>query len=317
MKLTIALVTSALFATGVSVKAQSGRSFGDGTLPDFIKPYDITQVGSLTAEEREAARKGLTDRTKDALLAKWDANGDGKLDLAELELARKAALAEITKIRTDRFNAADLDADGFLSLAEFTAALPKDTAVLTIPALFASLDTDKDGKISLAEFLAPCPKPPEPKPLPQPTPFKPMRFADVDTNKDGSISLDELTAYIATLPVPPPPMVALTADQIAAIFAKLDTNNDNAITPDEWPIKDDPNHPPVPPVAQALPAFATADTNKDGFVGPVEFSMAACASHIPALVARDLFLKADVNHDGKLDATEYASIIVPAPPTAH
>ena len=314
MKLTIALIAWAFVASGMSVKAQTGRSFGDGTLPDFLKPYDINNDGVLSAEEREGARKGLADRAKDALLAKWDTNGDGKLSPAELELARKAAFTEITKIRTERFNAADTNTDGFLSPAEFAAMVP--ASAVPDPRLFAILDTDKDGKISLAEFLAPCPTPPEPPSLPPLPPSMPMPlFSTVDTSKDGIINLDEFTAFITSLPVPPAPAVAPTADQIAAMFAHLDTNDDNGITPDEWPIKDHPTQPPVASGPLPLPAFSVADANKDGFVGPAEFAVVACASHIPALVARNLFLKADVSDDGKLTATEYASIPTVTPPT--
>ena len=313
MKPTIALIAWAFLATGMSVKAQTGRSFGDGTLPDFLKPYDINNDGVLSAEEREGARKGLADRAKDALLAKWDANGDGKLSPAELELARKAAYTEITKIRTERFNAADTDGDGFLSPAEFAAMVPASAVPAT--GLFAVLDTDKDGKISLAEFLAPCPKPPEPPPMPPlPPTMKPPTFASVDTNKDGVITLDEFTAFITSLPLPTASAVAPTTEQIAAMFAHLDTNDDNGITPDEWPVKDPTLPPPTATGPLPLPAFAVADINKDGFVGPAEFAVAACASHIPALVARGLFLKADANGDGKLTATEYASIPTVTPP---
>ncbi|KAB2638632.1 MAG: hypothetical protein DVB26_07820 [Verrucomicrobia bacterium] len=319
MKPTIALLAWAFLATGMSVKAQTGRSFGDGTLPEFLKPYDINNDGVLSAEEREGARKGLADRAKDALLAKWDTNGDGKLSPAELELARKAAFTEVTKIRTDRFNAADTNADGFLSTYEITVMVL--ASAVPAPGLFAFLDTNHDGKISLAEFLAPCPTPPTPPAMPpMPPAMPPPFFSSVDANKDGIISLDEFSAFITSLPVPPSatvvPAVAPTADQIAAMFAHLDSNDDNGVTPDEWPVKENPAQPPAPPVQLALPALAVADVNKDGFVGPAEFAVVACISHIPALVARDLFLKADANNDGKLASTEYASIPTVTPPTA-
>ena len=77
MKLTIALVAWAFLATGMSVKAQTGRSFGNGTLPEFLKPYDTNNDGTLSAEERLAARNGRIDRMQEAL-----ANSDMVEDFA-------------------------------------------------------------------------------------------------------------------------------------------------------------------------------------------------------------------------------------------
>jgi len=312
MKLTIALIAWAFLATGMSVKAQSGRSFGDGTLPEFLKPYDTNNDGVLSAEEREAARQGRIERMEDAL-AKWDTNGDGVLSPTEIEAARKACRDAIDAIRKKHFTDADTNSDGYLSLAEFTAMIPAPPTgapVLTaadILRMFNFLDTDKDGKISLAEFLAPCPQPPPPPPMPPILEL--LRFGEVDTNKDGVISPDEFSAFIKLR------RPNLTADEIAAMFAKLDTNSDNGITPDEWPVKD-PGPPPTPPTPQPLPAFATADKNGDGFVDPMEFAMAACASHIPSFLVPTMFRTADANHDYKLNATEYAAVVIPTAPTA-
>ena len=262
----------------------------------------------LSAEEREAARKGLAGRTQGDIsrtaLDKWDLNGDGVLSPTEIEAARKACRDQIDAIRKQRFTDADTDADGFLSLAEFTASVPKGMPAAEVTKLFNFLDVNKDSKISLAEFLVACPQPPPPPALP-PLQLLPFFFM-VDTNHDGIISPEEFSTFLKMMP-------GLTADEIAAMFAKLDTNTDNGITPDEWPVKD-PGPPPAPPTPQALPAFATADKNANGFVDPMEFAMAACASHIPALVARDMFRKADINADGKLAKAEYDAIPAPTPP---
>ena len=313
MKLTIALAAWAFLATGMSVHAQSGRTFGNGTLPEFLKPYDTDNSGTLSAEEREAARKGRVDRMQEAL-AKWDTNGDGKLSPTEIEAARKAARDEVDAIRNQRFldadkNLVDTPGYGYLSLAEFTAMIPlppEGAPPLDITRMFGFLDADKDGQISLAEFLAPCPKSPPPPDMP---PLREMlAFVQVDTNADKVISPEEFAVFVKR------PIPGLTDDQIAAMFAKLDANTDNGITPDEWPLQD-PMQPPVTTTPLPLPAFATANKNGDGWVDPMEFGMAACASHIPALLVPDMFRKADVNRDFKLNATEYASIPSPTPPT--
>lgn len=309
MKPTIALIAWAFLASGMSVKAAPPRNFGNGGLPEFLKPYDTNKDGVLSAEEREAARKGRADRAKSAL-EKWDTNGDGKLSPVEIEAARKAARAEIDAIRTKRFNDADKDLEGtpgygLLSLEEFTASVPTGTPAAMITRLFTFLDADKDSQLSLAEFLTACPQPPPPPPLP-PVVSLPF-FRAVDTNQNKIISPEEFAAFLKIV------RPAQTADEVAAMFAKLDTNSDNGITPDEWPVKD-PGTPPLPPAPLPLPAFGVVDKNKDTFVDPMEFSMAACASHIPALRARDMYRKADLDANGKLTQTEYEAI--PAlPPT--
>jgi len=316
MKPTIAIIAWAFLATGMSVNAQTTRTFGDGTLPPFLKPFADTGATTLTAEQREAARKCLNgnpqlDLTKLAL-DKWDLNGDGKLDPIEIENARKAIRGDIDTIRKARFAKADTDADGYLSLVEFEAAAPPDRTKVQVDADFAKLDTDKDGKISYAEFVAGCPQPPAPPAIPA---WGMVPFDKVDTDADGIISIEELTALLSNPPKPPmgmqPPPVP--ADDIAAIFAHLDANADNGITPDEWPLKP-VGPPPTPPTPQPLADFATADKNADGFVDPKEFGDVARASHIDCLLAHKLFVDADVNKDGKLDATEYATITLPTPP---
>ena len=301
MKPSIALLASAFFALGMSANAQTGRSFGNGTLPEFRKPYDSNNDGVLSTEEMQAACKGRIDRIEDAL-AKWDTDGDGKLSPTEIEAARKAIRDEIDAIRKQRFTEADKDSDGFLSLAEFTASIPvppMGAPVLdaaTVLRMFNYLDTDKDGKISLAEFLAACPQPPRPPELPMMLPH----FSTVDTDADKIISPEEFSVFIKSR------MPSLTADQIAAMFAVLDKNRDNGITSDEWPVRDGGTC--QPPAPLPLPAFASADKNVDGAVDPIEFSKAACASHIPVCYVPDMFRRADANRDGKLNATEYASI---------
>ena len=317
MKPTIALTALAFLATGMSVKAQTGRSFGDGTLPEFLKPFADTGATTLTAEQREAARKGLAGNPQLDLaklaLDKWDLNGDGKLEPIEIENARKAIRGDIDAIRKDRFAKADTDSNGYLSLVEFTAAAPPDKTPAQIALDFALLDTNKDKQISFDEFVAGCPKPPVVPDVPM---WAMVPFDAVDTEKDGIISFEEFTALLTNPPQPPmggkPP--AVPAEVIAAIFAKLDVNADNGITPDEWPVKPI-GTPPAPPTPQPLADFATADKNADGSVDPMEFGMVARASHIDCLLANKLFHDADVNADHLLDATEYATITLPTPPT--
>lgn len=80
------------------------------------------------------------------MLAKYDANKDGKLDDTE----RAAAKA-------DRFKALDKDGDGKVKRADFPAALEaaheKEKQERQL-AMFDRMDTDKDGTVTAAEFAA-------------------------------------------------------------------------------------------------------------------------------------------------------------------
>lgn len=314
MKTSITLIASAFLATGMSVTAQNTRSFGDGSMPDFLKPFADTGATTLTSEQGEAVRKHLAGNPQMDLtnlaLDKWDLDGDGKLSLLEIENARKAIRTVIADIRKVRFDNADADKDGYLSLKEFTDSAPpdkKDQCILN----FALLDINKDLKLSFGEFVEGCPKPYTPPQLPL---WAKLSFDAVDTDKDGIISFDEFTALLTP---PTPPQIQPQGGQqrpiffpadIAAMFANLDANGDNGLTLDEW------LGTRLPPPPLPLADFATADKNANGSVDPLEFGMVARASHINCILSLKLFRDADLNRDHLLDATEYATIKLPPPP---
>jgi Ca2+-binding EF-hand superfamily protein len=209
MKLThITLATLTLM--GLSFTAQAAdRTFGDGSLPDFLKPFDVNEDGKLDETERQAAKAALRERAKEKhedFLTKWDTNKDGKLDAAELKAARDAQKIKVEELRTKRFNDADTDDSGDLNLAEFTATIPTGHLPEGAAALiFARLDADDSTGISLAEFLAGCgPRPPGGGGTPPPLPdwIKPY-----DINNNGILEASEnraLQADIAAGIVVPP-----------------------------------------------------------------------------------------------------------------
>ena len=41
---------------GAASADKKKKTFGDGTLPEFLVPYDVNEDGELDAEERQAAR---------------------------------------------------------------------------------------------------------------------------------------------------------------------------------------------------------------------------------------------------------------------
>jgi Ca2+-binding EF-hand superfamily protein len=149
-----------------------------------------------------------------------DTDGDGRISREEIEAFRESVKALIEEERLARFDEADTDDDGFLSLEEFGATLPDRIPDETVERLFNHCDADDDGKISKDEFLK-ClgrvvrptpPRPPKPEPPtpPDPRPL-PEFLKPFDLNGDGVLSRDEILRAIfegkwpPDRPDPPPP----------------------------------------------------------------------------------------------------------------
>jgi len=159
--LTIASTMVALAAPhALAEEEEDGRSFGIGTLPEFLVPFDVNEDGVLSEEERQAARAARNER-RDARRARIDADGDGRISDAEKEAARAAARVKIEEYRNARFDAADTNDDGVISAEEFRVIPAIDDLIENYPArgpirarmIFNRLDSDDNGEISLEEFL--------------------------------------------------------------------------------------------------------------------------------------------------------------------
>lgn len=175
MKLkTTLLFSAALLAIAPAVNAADRNPFGNGELPEILKPFDLDNDGKLNEEERQAVRDAIRagelprperpehpDRPHGN---PWDTDGDGVLSDEEKAAAQAAIRARIEAQRTRRFNELDKDDDGFLTLEELEG-IPgiRDGHAARI---LAHLDKDADGKVSLAEFLGAIrpPRPDGPRP---------------------------------------------------------------------------------------------------------------------------------------------------------
>jgi len=129
------------------------RSFGDGTLPEFLIPFDVNEDGQIDEEERQAirdARKAAREQRR----AEIDTDGDGEISEEEREAARDEIRANISERRANKF-AEIAGEDGLLSLEELSLVRYLSRASENrIASLFARLDTDGSGDISLEEFTA-------------------------------------------------------------------------------------------------------------------------------------------------------------------
>lgn len=149
----LALTATSLFA------APKGGGKGPPPLPpEVLAKYDTNGDGKLDDTEKAAMKADLEAKRK-ALIAKYDVDGNGVLDATERAAMEAALEAEHLAELTAKFTALDTDASGDLSLTEFSAGAPSGATAARIQEHFTKLDTDKSGGISLAEFTA-KPKPP-------------------------------------------------------------------------------------------------------------------------------------------------------------
>ena len=169
MKLrTTLLLSTVILAAAPAANAGDRNPFGNGALPEILKPFDVDENGRLSEEERQAYLKAVRDgqvphppdRPDRPTGNPWDTDGNGVLSDAEKLAAQAAIRARILEHRTKRFGELDIDDDGFLTLEELKGipGIREGHA----ERILAHLDKDPDGpdgplmadgKVSLDEFL--------------------------------------------------------------------------------------------------------------------------------------------------------------------
>lgn len=129
MKTQILGTTLAILAVGslgASAQEAGKRPGGDRSdrpvPPEILEKFDADGNGKLEGEERKkaaAARKGMMEKRRSAMIDKFDTDGDGQLSEDERKAAREAMAAK----RAELLGKYDADGDGRLSPAERKAAI--------------------------------------------------------------------------------------------------------------------------------------------------------------------------------------------------
>lgn len=151
MKFKSLMIVSALLGSATAAHAE--KSFGDGTLPEFLQEYDVNEDGTIDEEERQAIKEARK-AAREARRAEIDTDGDGEISQEEREAARDAIRAAIEAKRAEKFT--EIAGDDALISAEEFAVIPhlENAPAKLIESIFARLDSDESGDISLEEFTA-------------------------------------------------------------------------------------------------------------------------------------------------------------------
>ena len=232
------------------------------------------------------------------LQSEWDTDGDGVLSDKEVEAAQAFILKQIEEERGRHFDDVDTDADGSLTLAEFTAApgnqqLPSGL----VKEIFDSVDSDGNGLVSKEEFgasIGPVLPPlgvggvwaKDPQDLEEEI-AKSLNaaFASMDTDSDGTVSRAE---YLAAAKIEAPEL----SDSADGFFTAMDVDNDGQLTLSEFTGANLP---------QPHDPFKRMDTNGDGSLTQEELE----ASGAPAERLDGFLESLDANKDGVLSREEF------------
>eukprot|EP00088_Acartia_fossae_P013756 TRINITY_DN17278_c0_g1_i1.p1 TRINITY_DN17278_c0_g1~~TRINITY_DN17278_c0_g1_i1.p1 ORF type:complete len:332 (+),score=84.67 TRINITY_DN17278_c0_g1_i1:34-1029(+) len=100
-----------------------------------------------------------------------------------------------------RFNVADINRDGSLDRAEFSAFVHPEEHYhmkdIVVAETLEDLDTDKDGKISITEFIGDLWRPAEGETEPEWVTSEKEQFTQIrDKNRDGALDFNEISDWI-------------------------------------------------------------------------------------------------------------------------
>lgn len=189
---------------------------------------------------------------------------------------------------TAKFEAADADASGGLTLAEFSTTFSGGTRASKILEKFNKADTSNDDSVSLAEWLVY-----KDDTIPENENDDTAKFNAADSDSNGSLTYDEFATTLAG---------KKSEVEIRARFLKADTNDDNLVSLAEWNVYKNDN---LPDDSNNRPrAFDLADVDASGDITPDEFAGFFKPKTKPSSIQKK-FDKYDRNDDGVLTRDEW------------
>ena len=150
---------------------------------------------------------------------KADTGNDDSVSLAEWLVYKDDTIPENENDDTAKFNAADNDASGSLTYAEFATTLAGKKSDVEIRARFLKADTNDDDLVSLAEWTVY-----KDDSLPDDSNNRPRAFDLADIDKSGDITPDEFAGFFKP---------GTKSSSIQKKFDKYDRNDSGTLTRDE------------------------------------------------------------------------------------
>merc|ERR1719309_307490 len=283
---------------------------------------DVNKDGLLSKEEIAGCGKFNAQETE-AIFILGDLNQDGDIDLEEfvslMVPAAGMAVARLTRNckniadAQQMFRVLDKNGDGLISQEEMRACGNRFNAT-EIEAIFAIGDINNDGEIDLDEFVGVmCPTASTVVGRLSKT-YKNLDeikqgFKKLDRDNDGSISKAEMSA------------AGLSEQEVNAVFALGDTNNDGAIDLEEFIGVMCPSASAVvfkfsqafKGKEGALKAFQQIDIDGDGKITKQEMAKANLGGSKLSMAEVDaIFQLGDINNDGEIDMEEFLGVMVPS-----
>merc|ERR1719431_974439 len=311
---------SIMFPSAVDVALQVSQTFK--TLDDVKQAFKLLDKdgdGSITKQEMASSGQKFNSAQIEAIFALGDINDDGALDLDEfIAVMCPSALTVISRLRgkyknisevKKAFLAIDTNKDGLLSKQEI-GACGKFNAQ-EVEAIFILGDLNGDGDIDLEEFVSLL------------CPMAGMAIARLtrnvnnisdaqqlfrilDKDGDGNITQEEMRACGSRF----------NAQEIEAIFAVGDVDNDGAISLNEFIGVMCPSASTVvgrlsktyKNLEEIKQGFKKLDKNNDGQISKQEMASAGLSGQ----EVDAIFKLGDANGDGEIDIDEFIGVLCPS-----
>ena len=290
-----------------------------------FKRFDSNGDGALDRQELAAAMKSsgqsYSDVEIDAIFSLGDTDGDGEVSLQEfVELMSPSSSEVLAKLRKSfksisdvkiTFKKIDTDNDGLLSKQEMLNSPGCKYDSEEVNAIFTLGDINGDGQLDMGEFIG-LMYPPATEVISKlSTSFRNIddvkaAFKLLDIDGDGSITKQEMASSGHKF----------SQEQIEAIFALGDVNDDGALDLDEFIGVMCPSVETVISritqkfnnITEVKKVFNSIDIDHDGHISRQE--MSACGKFNSQEVDA-IFILGDVNGDGDIDLEEFIGLMCP------